>query len=143
MKYRDVKEVLPSIKEKSKKDIDAVNEYVDNLKGTLVCVEIISHTQRPYADTVIHGRISCYQPNLYTTNAPSVRVINEAEAKQIAKMFISSFTDTETPEWHQTRLSSIRPVVDPAGVDENLPKLYGDQMRSASWDVVIVRPSTE
>lgn len=110
--------VLKEIVERSEREINAVNEWQDNLKGVSVGIQMLSAGQpRPYADHVYSARIFCYQPNQWITNAPNLRCINEDQAKAIAKIFVHHFDD-EPKDWASARLVACRPEPNPCGLEE-------------------------
>ena len=119
MKFIRQEKVLPELNAKSETEINAVNDYIDKLKGTVISVQQIRAGQAgPYQDTVYEALIFCHQPNLLTTNAPGVRVINIEQAKAIARIFVCNFADV--PEnWASPKLEFIRPEKNPCGLEES------------------------
>jgi hypothetical protein len=113
MKFVDQPNVLPEVKEKAKRHIEAVNAWLDGMSGTMVCVKTIHAGQtRPYGPSVYESVIYCLQPNCNTVGAPLPRVIDEAEAKAIARIFVHTFDD-EPKDWASAKLQFLRPEPDP------------------------------
>jgi len=143
MKYIDRPEVYPELREQSKKQIDICNQYVDDLHGTIVTIKTIQCGQtRPYADSVYESLIFCFQPNVYTTNGPCGRQIDEAAARMIARLFVRDWGEHETP-YLGGYLSFIRPEKDPAELDEKVKRGYlgdNDVVRSSCWRVRVIMP---
>ena len=141
MQYKHQKEVLPRVQEKSKKEIDAVNRYIDSLKGTIVSIEIIRRGQsRPYTDSIDEALIFCHQPNVLTTNAPFVRTITREQAKVLARIFVGSWE--ETPKYaFESRLELLKPTPNPCDLDEqNKSSFNENEDRASCWRVVIRHP---
>ena len=119
MKFIPNQRISPEILERSEKDINAVNAYVDSLKGTIVTVQTIQSGQsRPYADHVYESLIFCHIPNGLLTAAPLPRVINIEQAKAIARIFVHSWEDTPA-NWASPVLEFIRPEANPCGLAEH------------------------
>ena len=132
MKFIKQERVLPEINDQSEREIKAVNDYIDRVKGTVVSVELIHAGQpRPYADSVYEALIFCHQPNSKTTNAPHVRTIDIEEAKAIARIFVHGFDDTPA-DWASPKLEFIRPEPNPCGLEE-----YASHERHSCWRVRI------
>ena len=140
MKFIDNPKVLPEIKEKAKRQIDALNEWIDALSGTMVCVKTIAAGQsRPYGPTVYESVIYCFQPNCTTVGAPLPRVIDEAQAKAIARIFVHSFDD-EPKDWAAAKLQYIRPEADPCLEPY---KALAEQGMHSCWRVRITMEYTD
>lgn len=119
MKFIANPHVRPEILERSEKEINAVNSYVDSLKGTVITIERIHSGQpTPYKDAIYESLIFCHQPNTLTTNSPIPRVINIDHAKAIARIFVHGFEDTPK-DWASPILEFIRPEPNPCGLDLN------------------------
>lgn len=117
MKFIAHPHVRPEILERSEKEINAVNSYVDSLKGTVITIERIHSGQSaPYKDAIYESLIFCHQPNTLTTNSPIPRVINIDQAKAIARIFVHGFEDTPK-DWASPTLEFIRPEPNPCGLD--------------------------
>lgn len=143
MKYLHQPKVLESIAEKSKSDIVAVNNYVDNLKGTVITIETIRHGQAgAYQDSFYEAKIFCHSPNVYTTNGPLIRTINEQQAKTLARIFVSDWSDE--PKFLASRLSFIRPLPNPCGLAEYSAEIGSEsvsgEIRSSCWHVLVISP---
>ena len=116
MKYAHQDKVLPELAERSKKDIEAANAYVDNLKGTIISIQRIRSGQpRPYADSIDEALIFCHQPNAMTTNAPLVRTITRKDAELLARMFVGQWTDE--PKFLESRLELLEAAPNPCGLE--------------------------
>lgn len=116
MKFNRPPHVLPEILSKSEEDINAVNGYVDSIKGTVVTIERIHSGQSgPYQDSIYESLIFCHQPNSLTTNAPTVRFIDIEQAKAIAKIFVHRFEEPPA-NWASPTLEFIRPEPNPCGM---------------------------
>ena len=140
MQFVKQEKVLASINEQSEKEINAVNGYIDRIKGTVVSVEVIRAGQPgPYQDSVYEALIFCHQPNCKTTNAPLTRVINVEQAKAIARIFLCDFSDT--PEsWSSPKLQFIRPEKNPCGLEENT--VHSEKGLHACWRVRVTMEYT-
>ena len=137
MKYSHQPIVLPELAAESKRDIEAVNEYIDRLKGVVISVEHIrSGQQRAYGDSVYESLISCHIPNSLTTNAPNVRTITRAQAEQLARIFVRDWEDN--PKFLEARLVSLTPEPNPWGLKEYSTQL--PEERSACWRVIVREP---
>lgn len=143
MHYNEQARVLPEIEAKARRDIGMLDTYLDKMRGTLVCLENTHYHKERYSDTDASYRLSIYQPNLGATNAPGIRVITEEDAKTIARILCGPFVDKKDAKWHETRLESIRPVTDPAGVRKDEFKSHDGIQKSPSWELRIITPSTE
>lgn len=112
--------VYPQLMEHSRKEIEATNTFVSNLKGTCVAIHTIRHGQpRPYADHAYEALIVCIQPNSKTTNAPLPRVIDIDAAKTLARLFVHPFIEkTSDEKWASPQLQFIRPEPNPCGLDD-------------------------
>lgn len=137
-KLQERANVYPAIMEQSRKEIDATNEFMSELKGTCVAVKTIrSGQQGPYADHVYESLIVCFQPNSKTTNAPLPRVIDIDEAKMLAKLFVHSFIEksNDPNDWATPQLQFIRPEANPCGLVDG--EYFTKQGRSSCWRVCI------
>jgi hypothetical protein len=133
MKFINQPNVLPEINAQSEKDINAVNAYIDGLKGTVISVQSIRAGQAaPYQDTVYESLIFCHQPNVMTTNSPSIRIIDIEQAKAIARIFVCNFDDTPK-DWASPKLQFIRPEANPCGLKEL--DAHKDQGLYSCWRV--------
>jgi hypothetical protein len=133
--------INPDVLQKSKTDIDSVNNYMDSIKGTVVSIKTICSGQpRPYADSVYEAVIFCHQPNSLTTNAPNLRVIDSEQAKAIARIFVHHWDDTPA-NWASSRLSFIRPEPNPCGIEEH--KSHTDRGLHSCWRVQVISPFTD
>lgn len=147
MKYVQRDEVLPALQEKSRRDIEAVNTYMDSLHGTVVSIQWIrSGQQRAYADSVYEALIFCHNPNVLTTNAPQLRTITEDDAKALARIFVRTWSDDPTAFLAST-LDFVRPERNPCGLEEReigtpLAGYKGppQPLRSSCWRVQITAP---
>lgn len=138
MKYQYQEKARADIAEKSIRDIEAVNKYIDGLHGTIISIQRIRAGQaRPYADSVDEALIFCHQPNVMTTNAPLLRVITRKDAEAIARIFVGSWSDN--PQFLETRLESLTPEPNPCGLEECKGRT-GDEVRSSCWRVVLRSP---
>lgn len=138
LKYTHRTEVRHDIAEESKKNIAAVNDYIDNLRGVVISVQTIRAGQpRAYADSIYEALIFCHRPNVFTTGAPAMAFITEEEAKSLAKIFVHRFEDT--PKFLEPRLVSIKPEKNPCGLDES-STLFNWEGRAPCWRVVINQP---
>lgn len=137
MKYVQQAAVLPGIAEKSKRNIEDVNEYVDNLHGAVITIKRIRSGQpRPYADSVAEVVIFCFQPNVLTTNAPLIWTITRPIAEQLVRAFVGAWS--ESPKFLESRLNFLTPIRNPCGLDE--PKSSDGEERSSAWHVQITHP---
>ena len=83
MKYIHRDEVKPELAARSKREIEALNSYLEDLHGIVVTIKRIRSGQpRPYADSVDEAVIFCFQPNMWTTNGPLVCSITRPQAEQ-------------------------------------------------------------
>ena len=141
MKYQHQEKVLPALAERSHKDIDAVNSYMDSLRGTVITIERIRSGQpRPYADSVGEYRIALHQPNVLTTNSPMIRLIDEESAKAIARVIVLDFPKTDNPkDWWSTKLDYFRAEKNPWGLDEGSK----EDGASACWHFQMTTPYTD
>ncbi len=141
MKYQHQEKVLPQLADKSKRDIDAVNAYIDSMRGVVISIERIRSGQpRPYADSVRESLIFLHQPNSFTTNAPMVRSITEEEARVLAKIFVGSWVE-DRKHGLESRLDFIRPEKNPCGLEEySNAGGEGKPIRSSCWRVQITEP---
>lgn len=140
MKFVDQKNVIQSVKDSSKRDIDAVNAYIDTLKGTVVSIQSISAgQQRSYGDSVYEALIFCHQPNCNTLNAPLTRVIDINAAKAIARIFVCNFDD-EPKDWASPKLDFIRPEVNPCGLQDH--SVHSNQGLHSCWRVRVTMAYT-
>jgi hypothetical protein len=136
--YLHQPKVNPEIAEKSKRDIDAINTYVDKLKGTVVTIQTIQHGQpRPYADSAYEAVIACHQPNAMTTNAPSFRTLTKDDALALARIFVHDFTEDGGPYGMSPRLIRCSPDKNPFGIVE---KFKPGEGRAYAWRVLITQP---
>lgn len=119
MKYAHQDKVIPAIAEKSKRDTDAVNAWIDNLKGVVVALEIWRSGQSgPYQDSITEGLLHLHQPNCLTTNAPLSRVISRDEARTIIGVLVQSrmLPQNEAGPYGEY-LQLLEPHADPCGLD--------------------------
>lgn len=133
MKYVHQPKVYPDLAEESKRNIEAVNAWIDKLKGTIIAVEIHQSGQaRPYADSVTSGILHLHSPNLFTTNAPGVRLITRDEAKAILRIVCNEGNLPEANECgaFDTHLEDLSPADDPCGLRESKAD---DKGRSHCW----------
>ena len=138
MTYSHRPEVNTGIAEKSKHDIDAINAYVDKLKGTVITVQTIQHGQpRPYADSAYEAVIACHQPNVMTTNAPSFRTLTRDEALALARIFVHDFSEDGGQHGMGARLVRCSPDKNPFGITEEFKPGEG---RAYAWRVLITQP---
>lgn len=138
MRYQHQDKVNRDIAAKSIADIEQVNSYLDNLKGTVVSIQRIRAGQQgAYQDTVYESIIFCHQPNCLTTNAPLLRSITRDEAKAIARVFVGRWKDD--PVFLDARLETLEPLPNPCGLEEFKPR-EGQEERSSTWRVVIREP---
>ena len=134
MKYKFNSKVNPEVAVKSEKDIDSINTYMDNLRGTVITIKTIRHGQaRAYADSIYEAIIYCYQPNVLTTNAPLPRYITKEEAKVLARLFVHDWSDT--PKFGEPSLGFLGPEQDPCGLAVSMPL-----DKSSCWRVIVTRP---
>lgn len=142
MKHVQDTKVNPAIADQHNKAIDICNDFVDELKGTVIAVKTISAGQpRPYADAVYESQIFCFQPNVFTTNGPCARLIDEVQARQLARIFVRDWGEHEKP-YLGGYLSFVRPEKDPAGFSDSYKPQPGDTVRSSCWRVRVVLPYT-
>lgn len=135
--------VYPHLMEQSRKEIEATNAFVSELKGTCVAIRTIQHGQpRPYADHAYEAMIVCFQPNSKTTNAPHSRVIDIEEAKTLARLFVHPFIEktSDGEKWASPQLQFIRPEPNPCGLDDG--EYHKKQGRSSCWHVLITSAYT-
>jgi hypothetical protein len=142
MKYIDQPKVRPDLREESKRHIDACNKLVDEMHGTIIVIECISHGQpRPYADSVYESRILCFRPNVWTTNGPAGSYIDEILARHLARTFVRDWGEHEKP-YLGGYLEFIRPEVkDPIGFER--PFERDGKMVSCCWRVRVREPFTD
>jgi hypothetical protein len=139
MKYQHQPKVNPAIAAQSIRDIEAVNAFVDDVRGTVVTIQRIRSGQsRPYADSVDEAIIFCHQPNSLTTNAPMVRSITRDEAKTLARIFVGKWTEPVT-HGLDTKLEVLEPLKNPCGLEE-YENRAGEEPRASTWRVVIRQP---
>lgn len=139
MKYKEVPQVLAKITEDHKKWIDSVNNYMDELRGTVISFQHVRSGQpRPYADSVYETIICAHQPNIYTTGAPGLRYISRTVARELARTFVRNFSDTPAP--YGAVLRELTPCPNPWGIPE---RGHDEEDLSACWRVVIVEPFTD
>ena len=137
MKYVHRPEVHPDIAEQSKREIDSVNAYMDDLSGTVVAIQRIRSGQAgPYQDTIDEAVIFCYRPNLFTTNGPGAYGITLEEAKTLARIFVGNWSDN--PQFLESRLEFLRPEMNPCGLEQT--KIAHVTGRSMCWRVRIRKP---
>ena len=135
MKYSFQPKVRPDLAAKSEKDIDSINAYMDNLRGTVITIKTIRHGQaRAYADSVYEAVIYCYQPNVLTTNAPLPRYITKETAKVLARLFVHDWADT--PKFGEPSLEFLGPEPDPCRLVTSPMPLD----KSSCWRVVVMQP---
>ncbi len=140
MKFMKQEQVLDSINEQSERDINAVNGYIDGIKGTVISVEVLRSGQAgPYQDSVYEALIFCHQPNCKTNNAPLPRVIDIEQAKSIARIFLHDFDDTPK-DWASATLKFIRPEPNPCGLKEY--KGYSENGLHSCWRVCVTMEYT-
>lgn len=134
--------VYPQLMEHSRKEIEATNTFVSNLKGTCVAIHTIRHGQpRPYADHAYEALIVCIQPNSKTTNAPLPRVIDIDAAKTLARLFVHPFIEkTSDEKWASPQLQFIRPEPNPCGLDDG--EYHKKNGMSSCWHVLITSAYT-
>lgn len=122
MQYQHRKEVLPKLQEKSKKEIDAVNRYIDSLQGTIVSIERIRSGQ---------SRLVC--------------TITREEAKVLIRMFVGSWEEKPLySKWaFESRLELLEPAPNPCGLEEYKDRSKPDGDRASCWRVVIRHPYTD
>ena len=138
MKYIHQDKVLPEIADKSKHAIEALNAYMDDLHGTIITLKRIRSGQpRPCADRVDEAIIFCFQPNILTTNGPLVRSITRSVAEQLARTFVSNWSDE--PKFLESRLDYLTPVLNPCGLAEYKMR-PGKELRASAWHVQITHP---
>lgn len=136
MKYVEQPRVAPAVREQSKREIDAVNAYMDGLKGVVISFEFIRGGQtRPYGDTIDEYLIFAHQPNSYTTNAPSARSFTRDEIAAIAKVVIGGWSDN--PQFLERRLECLGPMPNPCGIREYSEP--GDE-RHCCWRLILRTP---
>lgn len=136
MKYRFVKEVMPELAEESERDIKAVNEYIDNVHGTIIAIETLRSGQsKPYADSVDEALIFVHSPNVYTTNGPVLRRISREQAILLARMFVSNWSDK--PVFLDSRLEYLEPEPNPCNIKDSAKDVPGV---AACWRVRIRHP---
>lgn len=143
MKYMHQSKVLETLAERSRRDIDAVNKWFDEMRGTMIGVKILSSGQaRPYADSVTDAIIYCVQPNILTTNAPISRVISRDDAKELARIFLcasaKAIKESSEAGAYDTRIDSLTPVADACGLEEHAS--HKAKGLSSTWKVVIRTP---
>jgi hypothetical protein len=143
MQYNHRPEVNETIAERSKANIEAVNKWFDEMRGTMIGVKVLSSGQpRPYADSVTDAIIYCVQPNVLTTNAPVSRVISRDVAKELARIFLcaSATTLKESSEAgaYETRIDRLTPQPDACGLEEHAA--HTAKGLSSCWRVVIRSP---
>lgn len=142
-KLNENSNVYPELLEQSRKEIDATNKFVSELKGTCVAIHTIQHGQpRAYADHVYESLIVCFQPNSKTTNAPLPRVIDIEEAKMLAKLFVHNFIEKSSNpnDWATPQLKFIRPEANPCGLVDG--DYHAKQGKSSCWRVLITAAYT-
>lgn len=87
MKYVHQPKVAPDVAEKSRRDVEAVNAWIDALRGTVIAVQLWRSGQtRPYADSVTEGLLHLHQPNALTTGAPLLRTVTREQAKALVEL---------------------------------------------------------
>ncbi len=142
MKYVHQEKVNPEIAARSKRDIEAVNQWIDNMHGTVIGIKRIRSGQaRPYADSVDEAIIFCHQPNSLTTGAPLVRLLSKDDARALAQIFVGKWSDD--PKFLETRLTTLEPVANPCGLEEHRGEYAEDRGLHAAWRVVITSPYTD
>ena len=138
MKYKHQPAVNPQIAAKSVNDIESVNAYIDNLKGTIISIERIrSGQQGAYGDSIEEALIFAYQPNVLTTNSPLARTLTRDQAATLTKMFIGTWKDN--PEFLDTRLEKLEPEHNPCSLREYVSQKVGE-VRSCCWHVILRTP---
>lgn len=140
MKYIDNTKAAPDVRDKSKREIESVNKWIDDLRGVVIGIQHIHGGQpRPYADSIYESVIFLHQPNALTTGAPLTRSITEAEARALARIFVRGWSDD--PQFLQPYLEFIRPEPNPCGLEDyGATKRPGDPVRSCCWRVRVVEP---
>lgn len=138
MKYQHRPEVKPELAEQSRKDIEAVNAYMDTLKGTVISIQRIRGGQpRPYADSVDEALIFCFHPNIWTTNGPCPSYIGREDAARLARLFVGGWEDD--PKFLDSRLELLEPAPNPCGLKE-LGSMRDEKVRACCWRVIIRHP---
>lgn len=138
VKYIHRMDVRPDIAEKSRKNIDSVNAYIDKLRGTIVSIERIRSGQpRPYADSVDEAIIFCHRPNLFATNGPGICGITRKEAETLARIFVTNWSDE--PKFLDSRLELLAPTPNPCGLDEYKSD-FDKETRACAWRVIVRHP---
>lgn len=141
MKFIKQEKVLPEINAQSEREINAVNNYIDGLKGTVVSIQTIRSGQAgPYQDSFYEALIFCHQPNCNTTNAPLTRVIDIEQAKAIARIFVCNFDDVPK-SWASPKLNFIRPEPNPCGLQEH--RVHSEKGLHSCWRVCITMEFTD
>ncbi len=141
MKFIKQDRVLPEINDQSEVEINAVNNYIDKVKGTIISVETIRSGQSgPYQDTVYEALIFCHQPNVMTTNSPLVRLIDIEQAKAIARIFVCNFED-EPKTWASPTLNFICPEPNPCGLREH--EVHAEKGLYPCWRVCVTMAYTD
>ena len=140
MKYLHQEKVLPAVAEESKREIEAVNAYVDGLKGTVITIQTIRHGQpRPYADSYYEALIACHNPNVMTTNSPGFRTLTKEDALALARIFVHEYTEDGGQYGMGARLVSCTPQPSPFGVMKFKPQ----EDRAYAWRVLITQPYSD
>ncbi len=136
MTYEHQPRVTADIAEKSKKEIDAINNWMNNLHGSVYTVKTIRYGQaRPYADHVIEAIIYAYRPNVWTTNGPAPGWLTREDAIALARM---TFGDFKMESGWDRYLERLSPVDDPCQAPTN-----GPTGKYPSWRIILKTPSTD
>jgi hypothetical protein len=118
MRYSPQPRVNTELAEQHKREIEAINAYIEGLKGTIISIETIQYGQpAPYRDKTEHYRIFCHRPNAFTTNGPALSFITAEEAKAILRMFTGAFKE-ERGGWDRY-LTYLLPVPNPVNMTES------------------------
>jgi len=100
------------------------------MSKTVITIEHLQCGQRgPYADSRYHARIKAERHGVYTNGKVIPDYLTETTVKQLARRFVHGWADS--PEWHQPRLESMRPID---------PKIIRGEEKAGEWDVLIVQP---
>lgn len=139
MKYIDQPTVHQIVKDRSKADIDAVNNYIDGLHGVVISFELIRcGLSRPYGDSLDEYRIFAHQPNSLTTGAPNLRTFTREEIAALAKVVIGGWSD-DAGGWGR-HLVALVPEINPCGLQEFQNRTDGAPPRHCCWRITLRTP---
>ncbi len=137
MKYYHEPKINPEIAERGRRDTDAVNAYIDKLRGTIVSFEMVQYGQvQAYADKTEIWRVFAHQPNSYTNNAPMSRRLTREGVLALLRVITGQFAEG-TFQLGQRSLTHLAPVSDPCGLDTH------DGDLRCCWEAHFRTPSTD